>query len=74
MYTAPSGPPTNVIVSSNSESSIIVQWSSPGVFERNGVINGYQVHLNYSNRTSKVYTVSGSTFNLQVEGSSMCFI
>ena len=61
-----------MIVSANSESSIIVQWGPPELFERNGVINGYQVHLNYTNRTSKPYTVSGSTYNLQVEGMGYC--
>ena len=64
----PSGPPTNVLVTSQSESSIVVQWNPPELFERNGPISGYQVNLTYTNNTNKVYTVSGFTFNLQIEG------
>jgi len=67
-YIAPSGPPTGVLVTSQSESSIVIQWNPPELFERNGVISGYQVKLTYSNKISKVYTVSGFTLNLQIEG------
>lgn len=57
-----------MIVTSQSESSIVVQWNPPELFERNGAINGYLVYLTYTNKTSKVYTVSGFTFNIQIEG------
>ena len=57
-----------MVVTSQSESSIVIQWNLPELFERNGPISGYQVNLTYTNNTNKVYTVSGFTFNLQIEG------
>ena len=64
----PTGAPTDVSVSALSESSIVVQWSPPELFEQNGPIDGYQVALVYSNGTQRMYRLGGSTFNFQIEG------
>ena len=41
--TAPSGPPTNVTVSIESSTSILVSWSEVPAIDRNGIITQYEV-------------------------------
>ena len=71
--TVPSGPPTSVVVTVVSTSSLRFDWLPPEVNDRNGIIVGYHIILN--NRQSQVetsYNVSGGSFNLQVEGMQCC--
>ena len=46
-YAAPSGPPVNVHVSSLAPTSLRVEWSPPSEEERNGLITGYSVLLEW---------------------------
>ena len=68
--TVPSGSPANVSVTAQSESSVVVQWSPPELFERNGVIEGYEVLLSYtsSNDTNRTYSLTGNVDSIIVEG------
>jgi UDP:flavonoid glycosyltransferase YjiC (YdhE family) len=65
---APSGPPTNVSVSSPSESTIVVEWRAPELLKQNGPINGYVITLIYSNGTKSVYSTLGSMNVYGIEG------
>ena len=65
---APTGAPTDVSGSPLSESSIVIQWSPPELFERNGPISGYDVTLIYGNGTQGTYQLKGDTFSIQIEG------
>ena len=61
VYPAPSAAPTPVITSSDSSSSITVQWGSVDCIHHNGDITGYSVQYGVVR--------SGSTQTLSVSGS-----
>lgn len=68
-FSAPTGAPTGVsVTSAQSDTAIVVQWMPPELFERNGPIVSYHTNLTYSNGTQQRYTSSGNTFSLQIEG------
>ena len=41
----PTRPPQNVLLSSNSSTSISITWSPPPENHRNGIITGYQINI-----------------------------
>ena len=55
---APSGPPLNVHAIPVSDSAIMITWEPPSLFERNGVITGYQVNV------TKVEDGTGRKYNV----------
>ena len=68
-FLVPSGPPTDVSVMILSQTSILIRWNTPEVFEQNGPIVGYKIVLTYTNGTSSVYnSPHPDIFNLQIEG------
>ena len=58
-------------VTALSDTAIVIQWGAPELFERNGPLTGYEVTLTYSNGTRKLYSLSGTTFNFQIEGTKL---
>ena len=70
-FSAPSGAPTDVVASVQSESSIDIWWSPPELFKQNGPITGYSVSLTYGNETRSVYNVSGNTLYVNATGRAL---
>ena len=68
-YAAPSGPPLHVSAVPVSDSAILITWEPPSLFERNGVITGYQINVTkVEDGKRKEYVVSTSEFtNLSVQ-------
>ena len=58
-------------VSSQSDTSLVVQWSPPELLQRNGPIDGYEVYFTYRNGTHTTHAVSGQILNLQIEGNEV---
>ena len=56
---APSAAPTSVITSSDSSSSITIQWGMVPCIHRNGGITGYSVQYGVVGRSTQTKSVSG---------------
>ena len=64
LYTAPTGPPRNVILSASSR-SVSVSWDDIDCIERNGIITNYTVKFKEQTIPREVMgqIVEGQTFN-----------
>lgn len=56
-YSAPSGPPVNIVTEVNSSRVILLQWDPPLIQDQNGIIISYRVNV-----TS---IVGGERFNFE---------
>ena len=62
VFTAPSGPPQSVMMSSVTSSSITVQWGRVSCIDRNSEITGYTVRYGQTGSTTTVMeSVSGTS-------------
>ena len=67
--TAPSGPPTDVVATALSATTVSVSWQPPALLDQNGVITAYQVVLvDTSDGSRKMSSVGGNTLTLLFEG------
>ena len=67
MYTGPSSPPQNVLVTSVNSTSLMVSWQPPPVvINRSGQIRGYVIHYAKvgSVETREVNVTSGTTHTI----------
>ena len=75
VYAAPSGPPLNIRVVPVSESVINITWDPPLLFERNGIITGYQINVTrVENNERRVHMVSVSdsiTLSMEIRGTKL---
>ena len=63
-YSAPSIPPSDVIVSGLTQSDISVQWSHPS--QPNGIITSYTLYINYTNGSNVHAVTLMSAFTLHL--------
>ena len=67
--TAPSGPPTDVVATALSATTVSVSWQPPALLDQNGVVTAYQVVLvDTSNESRKMSSVGGNTLTLLFQG------
>ena len=72
--TAPSGPPTDVVTTALSPTTVSVSWQPPALLDQNGVITAYQVVLvDTSDGSRKMSSVGGNTLTLLFEGMALWF-
>ena len=70
--TAPSGPPTDVVATALSATTVSVSWQPPPLLDQNGVITAYQVVLvDTMDGSRKMSSVSGNTLTLLFEGTPL---
>lgn len=63
-YTAPSGPPQNIQLETNSSRSINVHWEPPLADQQNGVIIGYTVNVTEIGGQLLSFDTTEETFNI----------
>ena len=67
--TAPSGPPTDVVATALSATTVSVSWQPPALLDQNGVVTAYQaVLVDTSDGSRKMSSVGGNTLTLLFEG------
>lgn len=65
LFTAPSGPPRDVVGSPRSETSIILRWQAPDEDKWNGPLHGYIIRYKPSGYPDETLTYENITSRLQ---------
>ena len=66
-YSAPSGPPLNVTISTVNSTTVQVTWAPPAPENQNGIITLYNINVTVS-ETKSGFTLNTSTTSLNLTG------